>query len=133
MIKKPLFIEFFLILILVAVLHYAATIFFLYWAVAWFDILMHFLGGLLIGLMTLYIFFTSGYVKYPNGHWVVVLSVTLGAVLIVGLAWELWELFAGLSDVLKDRADTILDLIMDMIGGSVAFLYGKNKLWQKIT
>jgi hypothetical protein len=131
MLKKPLFIEFFSLAILVAVLHYFALELSLYWTTDWFDILMHFLGGAVIGLMVMFIFFTSGYIKYPNDHWVVVLSVTLGAVLIVGLTWELWEIFVGFTDVLNDLNDTVMDLIMDMIGGSAAYLYSKKAIWQE--
>jgi putative flippase GtrA len=131
MLKKPLFIEFFVLSALVAILHYIALTFFLYWITDWFDIMMHFLGGAVIGLMVTFIFFTSGYIKYPNDHWVVVLSVTLGAVLIVGLTWELWEIFVGFTDVLKDRNDTILDIIMDLLGGCAAYLYSKKAIWQE--
>lgn len=125
-------LELLLVTIFIATLHHLALTYFLYWTFDWFDILMHFLGGLTIGLFALYVFFTSGYVKYPNDHWVVVLSVTVGAVLIVGLVWELWELFVGFTDVLQDRGDTILDLIMDTLGALCAYYYGKNKIrtWQ---
>lgn len=57
--------------------------------------------------------------------------ITLGAVLVIGLAWELWELFSGLSFVFKDKADTLLDLVMDMIGGSVGLWYGIQRLCHK--
>jgi hypothetical protein len=131
MLKKPLLLELLFLTILVAVLHITALELYLYWTVSWFDILMHFIGGAVIGVATTFVFFTSGYIKYPNDHWVVVLSVTLGAVLIVGLAWELWEVFVGFTDVVNDVNDTIVDLIMDLLGGSVAYLYSKKAIWQK--
>jgi hypothetical protein len=131
MLKKPLLLELLIASALVAILHYLALVLFLYWTTPWFDILMHFLGGGVIGLLVVFIFFTSGYIKYPNDHWVVVLSVTLGGVLIIGLTWELWEIFVGFTDVLSDLGDTILDVIMDLLGGGVAYLYSKKALWQE--
>jgi hypothetical protein len=54
----------------------------------------------------------------------VLLSVSvILTVLVIGLGWELWEIFVGLTNVLKDKNDTILDLIMDLIGGSFAIFY----------
>jgi len=50
------------------------------------------------------------------------ISVIL-AVVAIGLSWELWELFVGFTDVLSDRTDTIIDLIMDLIGGTSAIIY----------
>lgn len=128
MFKKPLLIELLVSTTLVAVLHKLALMYSLYWTLSWFDIITHSLGGFVIGIMTLFVFFTSGYIKYPKDHWIVVLSVTIGAVLIVGLTWELWELFVGFTDVIKDRGDTVLDLIMDIVGATAAYLYGRNKL-----
>lgn len=52
-------------------------------------------------------------------------------VLIVGLAWELWEIFVGFTDIIDDRIDTIVDLIMDFIGGYLAFIYARKLLWKK--
>jgi len=127
--RKSLFIEIVIIAVLIAILHYAATVFSLYWSIVWFDILMHFLGGLFIGLLALYLFFTSGLIKYPCTHKIVVFSVVVGSVLVVGLTWELWELFVGLSDVLSDQGDTVLDLILDIFGAVVAYMYGVKRVW----
>lgn len=121
--KKALFIEIFLLSITVAVLHYFATIFSLYWSVDWFDIMMHFLGGLLIGLISLWVFFTSEKIKYPRTKFAI-FSVTIGLVLIVGLGWELWEIFVGFTDVFSDKSDTMMDLVMDTIGAVAAYIYG---------
>lgn len=45
------------------------------------------------------------------------------ATLVIGLFWELWELFVGLSDVIKDQFDSFLDLVMDTAGAISAVLY----------
>ena len=114
----------------IALLHYVAIEFSLYWSIPPLDILMHFLGGLFIGMLAAYVFFISNCIKITAGirNRAASFLIIIFSVLVVGLAWELWELFVGLSDRLNDRADTIMDLVMDTLGGTVAFLYSKNKI-----
>jgi hypothetical protein len=130
---KPLFKEITVLTIMVAGLHLLALKLFLYWTTNWFDIPMHFLGGLLIGLIMVFVCYVSGYFNFPTTHQGSVFAVVLGGVLVVGLAWELWEIFVGLTDVIADQADTILDVIMDMLGGLVALGYAKSLLWNNKT
>ncbi len=127
---KKLIVEVFVVALLVALLHKMALVYSLYWAIEWFDIPMHFLGGFLIGILAMFVFFTSGWVNFTKNirEWQMLLFITVASVLIVGLAWELWELFYGLTDLFEDRADTILDVIMDTIGAFSAFYYGKGKI-----
>jgi len=127
-IKKPLLAESLVISGAILILHLLALNLFLYWTVEWFDILMHFLGGLFIGIFSSYVLFGSGLFKIKS-HAVILFIVVMASVLVVGLTWELWELFAGLSSVLRDQFDTVLDLVMDTLGGLVAFYYVKKKLW----
>jgi hypothetical protein len=117
--------------LLTAVLHYISLVNHLYFTVYWFDIPMHFLGGLTMGFLALFIFFTSGYVPPLSrikdnrcAVFVVVVSFTL----VIGLGWELWEIFVGFSDVMKDQGDTMLDLVMDFFGALAAFYYSKTKI-----
>mgnify|MGYP000438521745 CR=1 FL=1 len=112
--------------VLTAVLHYFALVNFLYWNVDWFDILMHFLGGVTMALLALFVFFTSDYISNfakLRSDKLVVLFVVLSFTAVIGLGWELWEIFYGMSSILEDRFDTILDLIMDMLGALVVFLF----------
>jgi len=108
--------------ITVSLFHFFALKLFLYWTTDWFDILMHFLGGALIGLIVI-----SFIQRLHNGKEVLnkrLLSISvILAVVAIGLSWELWELFVGFTDVLSDRTDTIIDLIMDLIGGTSAIIY----------
>lgn len=129
--KKPLLLEIIILAILVAVLHYLALTFYLYWTLDWYDIIMHFLGGVVIALLAMFFFYISGYFNFPKEHLGSIFAMTLGSVLLIGLLWELWELFVGFSDVIEDQLDTFLDLTMDIIGGCVAFIYGKKYIWKK--
>jgi fructose-specific phosphotransferase system IIC component len=114
--------EIFGVAVLTAVLHYYALQLFLYWTVGWFDILMHILGGLLIGLIAISFIkriHAPEYVLHKN----VIIIFTLFSVLVVALTWELWEIFVGFTNVLDDQGDTILDVIMGLIGGAGALSY----------
>jgi hypothetical protein len=110
---------------LTAVLHYIALVNFLYWNIDWFDILMHFLGGVTMGLLALFVFFTSGYFKTfatLRKNRLLVLFVLISFTAVIGLGWELWEIFSGFSHVLTDQIDTIIDLFMDLLGAFSVFL-----------
>ena len=80
--KKSLLLEILVLAVVMALLHQAALTFFLYWTTDWFDILMHFLGGLEMGLIALFIFVTSGFVPVLKEHKVTVILLTLGFVLV---------------------------------------------------
>jgi hypothetical protein len=91
----------------------------LYWTLSWFDIPMHILGGFVIGLIVL-----AGLdMLIKETHHVLIVVSTLLGVLVVGLVWELWELFVGFSLVNKDLPDTVLDITMDMVGALLAIGY----------
>ena len=90
---------------------------------------MHFLGGLIIGLISIFIFYTSGLVNLKKENTLIVFITTIGFVLIVGMGWELWEIFVGFTSILKDQTDTIIDLIMDTVGALASIFYFKNKTW----
>ena len=110
----------------ILILHLLALKLFLYWTIDWFDILMHLLGGLLIG------FIMISFMKRIHTETVIInkrlltTAVILG-VLVVGLAWELWELFVGLSDVIEDKLDVTIDLVMDLMGAIMAVFYNYFK------
>lgn len=89
----------------------------LYYSLWWIDMVMHFLGGLWVGLFFLYVFYTRGW--FSNKVLAVILSV-----LFIGLLWELYELYIGIiaHEAFSPR-DTISDIIFDMAGGTLAVIY----------
>jgi uncharacterized membrane protein len=109
--------------VLVSILHYTALKLFLYWSTDWYDILMHFLGGFLIGLIVVSLIQRIENRDQGTENKILLFTAVILSVLSVGLVWELWEIFIGFTDVLKDRADTILDLIMDLIGATASIFY----------
>ena len=109
----------------ILLLHYLAVTLFLYSYVWWFDIPMHFLGGLASGLFSLWFYSSeiwSGGRKMTHFE---VLTVALVGALIVGLVWELFEYYAGITQntIGSYPLDTAKDLAMDIAGGYFAHLY----------
>lgn len=129
--QKPFFKEFFLTSIVIAVLHYISLKYYLYWTVYWFDILMHFLGGFLIAIFVVFILYSYSDFKSLKKHKIFLAALIIGATLSVGLGWELWEIFVGFTNTLKDLNDTIIDIIMDVLGSIFAIWYSRKIIYER--
>lgn len=132
MLEQKFFIEQFILIIVIAFLNYLAIQFHLYWTFAWFDILMHFLGGVWVAFLSLWFFFFSGFTNFKIGALknMTIFSILLLSVIIVGILWEVFEIHSGVLFFEKNYAwDTSLDLLMDTIGGVSVFIYAKQKLF----
>lgn len=103
-----------------AVVHVTATELFLYWRYQWLDIPVHALGGAAVALG----FFACHDLcpKYPKRLLYPIPIFLL--VLLVALAWEVFELKIGIPIEDDFEIDTIIDLIMDMLGGVVGYMVG---------
>lgn len=126
MLKQPLFITSFITLLIVGILHIIATEFYLYWTFPWFDNLMHFLGGLWFGITSIWFFFFSGYAKKFTSKLTArnILTVSIASVIVIGVLWELFEIYAGVLTLEIDYPlDTSTDLLMDILGAVVAASY----------
>lgn len=106
---------------LIFVLNNIALADYFYWRFWWYDIMMHGLGGLLIGSIVTWGLLRVGYgqkLSRPAFFW-----ATLLGIVIVGVGWEIMEytngFFIGEVNVL---ADTILDIVMDITGGIVGWI-----------
>lgn len=118
--------------IVVAGLHNLAAHLGFYYSFIYFDDIMHFLGGLLVGLVALRLLFVSEMAGFSHFNNTVAFLVTIGAVLIVGLFWELFEVFIGATQINAiDLRDTISDLVLDTIGAIAAFWYYYKKVWRR--
>lgn len=100
--------------LLIAVLNGIAFQYSLYWSVWWFDILMHFFGGALVGFFILW----GAYFFRPPPARIPARGVVIGGALMVGVAWEIFEFIVGarVPDSHAYRIDTMLDLFMDVVG-----------------
>ena len=126
MLRQPLFITNFILILVIGVLHIVATEFFLYWTLPWFDNLLHFLGGLWVGLSSIWYIYFSGFsgkftVKLNKRN---LLTVSIASVIVICVLWEIFEIYAGvLSFVENYPLDTSTDLLMDTLGAAVASVY----------
>jgi hypothetical protein len=99
-----------------AIMQQYALEYYLYWVYWWFDVVMHAIGGFVIGLFV----YAAGYRT--------LLRLVL-AVIVVGIVWELFEYVIGVMTYEDDVLfDTILDLVMDTIGALGA--YGIMRWWE---
>jgi hypothetical protein len=130
--KETFFLLTFILVAIIALLHSLAYVFFWYWTLWWFDILMHFLGGVWVALTALWFFYLSGYVQRPKANMQTYLLITLGSIAVIGIAWEIFELFVGAYREEHHVLDTTVDLIMDIVG-SLAGLFFFLKIEPNLT
>lgn len=115
----------FVVLAIVGFFNWLGQVNYYYWTVPWYDAPIHFLGGAWVALFWLWALeskFFSGLKPLLSGRKVIFV------VLAIGLLWEIYELVLGVTDVAdkKFMADTIKDLVMDILGGTLA-VYIMNK------
>ncbi|MEK9201010.1 MAG: hypothetical protein AAB909_03510 [Patescibacteria group bacterium] len=116
-----------LILVLVFVLHYFGIHYYLYIRFTGYDIMMHVLGGVGLGL-ALHWFFKTFFTNLSakKHFW----SLLIG-IIILGLLWEVMEGYYDITiapvGTLLHWVDTVKDIINDTIGMLVAYLFVKDK------
>lgn len=113
----------FLILVMVVFLHWLASLNGFYETIWWYDIVMHFLGGLWVFLFVLWIIHTQYGVRFKKYAF---LKNLLFFVFVVGISWEIYELIFGFDDLFREGyfLDMPLDLVMDTLGAvSGGFLF----------
>jgi len=128
--QQPLFRFLFVLISLIALFHLAALKYSLYWEWWWFDILMHFLGGLWVGITALWIA-RQYFVRFTLTHRSA-LILTLISFITIAVGWEFFELWAGVLIASNYGQDTVLDLFAGILGAIAAFLYVmKIIVWKK--
>ncbi|MFH1766994.1 MAG: hypothetical protein ABH826_02790 [Patescibacteria group bacterium] len=129
------FTKAFIAIFCVLFVHAVAIIFHLYGLWHWFDIPMHYSGGLTMGLLGLAIWQQGiAEVKFKGWlakhlEWWLVPLFLIGFVAFVGIGWEMYEfvmdqwfteVIDGVYQFLRQPslADTMLDFAMDLLGGA---------------
>lgn len=95
--------------------------YYLFW---YFDMPMHFLGGVVVMYLLVYLFYNRISIQKSSN-----LFYLLAGVLIVGLGWEVFEyfllnLYAGQP---FNIIDSTSDIFFDLAGGILGLLYIRNK------
>lgn len=121
--RKKLFKLSFWLLVIIGIMDYIGVKFYLFWPSGYYDIPMHFLGGLWISLVFLWI-----WSKFKNLIlFKEIFNKIIIIVMIVGILWEIFEIIVGatsLSDGIFYWKDTFGDLTMDFIGGFIGSFAG---------
>ncbi len=119
--KFPIWVLAFIV-ILVALMNGAANYWHLYYYVWWLDIPMHLIGGFWVGLSALAIYFSEKHSLPMSGSWRSLLMVALGATLIVGIGWEVYEWAVDWINGMPhlNIVDTLADIGNDLIGALLA-------------
>lgn len=93
---------------------------YLYWRYEWFDIIMHFLGGLAIAAILVALL-----TKFRPASFVLLLAV-------VFLGWEVFEYVFGIPRETNYLFDTSLDLLMDSLGALLVYIVARFTLWRSV-
>ncbi len=94
----------------------------LYYYISWYDIVSHFLGGVIVGFGGLWFLSlfpsTRAYMQKPTGLFL----SALGCILFVGIIWEIFEVYIGVVDLMHkaDAIDTLYDMVFDTAGTMLA-------------
>ncbi len=115
------------LLVLILVLYLLDAKFYLTWTIWWYDIILHLLSGVAVGLIILLLFQKI----FSVGMWSIyrtVAIVVLGT-LVVGIFWEIYEVYFGMVSSFYTAeyiSDTASDLVFDVLGGLFVGLYTKK-------
>ncbi len=105
-----------------AVVHWVAVKFSLYWEISWLDNLMHLLGGVVL-VMLLY---TLVDIKMIRARWVVSWRRTAGLVLLVLMGWEVLGVVMIMRFKANFIADTSLDVLFGILGSIIGWWIGRQ-------
>ena len=114
MLKKLAPVFLFLATLFVAA-HYFANLTSLYWYLWWFDMVMHFSGGLLI---TLGLYTVCAFRRFNCNP---ALKMVLIILALVTVTWELFELLTNMRQPEAYLLDTVYDITIGFIGGLLAY------------
>jgi hypothetical protein len=111
---------FIFLLIFIGLLHFAGIFFYFYWRVPLYDSVVHVFSSVWVILLLMSVLFPSETFKTGSRF---ALIIVLSA--IIGIGWELVEVRAGVTSIhdMGYWADSVGDLISDIIGGLIVFIY----------
>lgn len=119
---KDLFRQQAYLVIFIFLVNFLANKFHLYYSIWWFDVFMHFAGGVWLGFVFAWFMALKG---LPLSLDVTLVSKLVLWVLVVGIGWEVFEYYFinYMAQNRFDMVDTLSDLVLDLSGGLCAILY----------
>ena len=120
---KPPFQNMLVVLVIIFVLHLISLRNDYYWLIWWYDIMMHFLGGVWVVLVLIWLN------QLKAAAVVLTFKRVLTTIVVVGLAWEIYELLFDQTfiDAKGYGLDTVLDLITNTVGATAAYFLYQTK------
>ena len=105
-----------------AVVHFIALELYLYWHYVWFDLPMHIIGGA-ASILGVYSFAELRVPLFAHLKAALPLFVFL---IFVMVAWEVFEVWAGIPMLDNYRLDTTIDILMGFVGGIIGYVVAKR-------
>lgn len=106
--------------IAIALIHNWAVANYIYWHFVWFDVPVHYLGGLTIGA------FTVALLKTRRS----LLFMAIIAAIIIG--WEIFEYYIGVPRQANYWFDTWLDILMGTFGATITYVIARYTIWRSV-
>lgn len=112
-------------------LHFIAEVFYLYWAIWWFDNVMHLLAGFAGGFVVVWLLSRRYELhKQVFSNFESILIVVI-SVLVVGVAWEIFEYVNEITQTTESyNLDMSLDLFFDILGATLAGIFGVKRFFR---
>lgn len=128
--KKLLAKLLWLILFIFFINFFASFVFSWYWTIWWFDMFMHFLGGIWVSLAFLWLFYTRFVTLIGKEKTFTVFALVFFSVFAVAFLWEIFEFSIDTFITLKkqDIFDTLSDILLGLAGGMTGTLYFLYKI-----
>lgn len=125
--KRGLLIIVFSLVILIGISHILGSLFFFYWDSFWFDEMMHFLGGLTMGFLFLWLWHVSGLFGRDTPSKKAAMLGALIFSLFISVGWEFFEFAHKIASPIGGNypLDTFNDLLFDFLGATVAGFVGR--------
>lgn len=103
---------------ILAVLQHVAVDNYLFWIYPWFDVPMHYIGGVAIAA-----FLVALSPKFRPRAFIVLFTLLM-------IAWELFEYMFGIPREANYVFDTLLDFLMDALGAVTVYVIARFTVWR---
>lgn len=90
----------------------------IFWLFVWFDVFMHFLGGVTLAVLAV------GLLKKRRPIFFVV------GLAVAFVAWEVFEYVFGVPREANYQFDTTLDVLMDTLGAVAVYVVARLSVWK---